>query len=325
MKHAARIQMSQLSRINPVSDAQAARLASPDTFADLAEQIMATPQDEAAGRGRAGAGPARTRRRLLIAIPATAAIVVAALAATVLVRPGQKVGPVTVGPASARALSFTKVGRYIDVTVRNPVADESVYRAEFAAHHLHITLTLVPVSPSLVGTLVYAGTPSGGGGIIPIAAKGRCWTGGGGNECPVGVKVPVGFRGQAVLTFGRAARPGEQYESTGLVTARGEAMHGLHYQGRTVAAVLAMLRRRHVTVPQYRPEPSRFCGTVPRPVPPAWIVYDADPWAAGQVLLWVAPAGASGHHCPGGTAPGLRTPAPAPSASPASSASPTGR
>lgn len=311
MKQASRIQMSQVSCINPVSDAQAVRLVSPDTFADLAEQIMATPQDEAAGRGRAGPGRNRTRRRLLIGIPATAAIAVAALVATVLIRPGEKVGPVTVGPPSAQALSFSRAGRYIDVIVRNPVADPAVYRAEFAAHHLHITLALVPVSPSLVGTLVYIGTPSGGAGITPITAKGRCWTGGGGNECPVGVKVPVGFQGQADLTFGRAARPGEQYESTGSATSPGEAMHGLHYQGRTVAAVLAMLRRRHVTVPQYRGEPGRFCAAVPRPVPPTWLVYDADPWAAGQVLLWVAPAGASGHRCPGGSAP-----APNPSASP---------
>jgi hypothetical protein len=320
MKHASRTQMSQVSRINPVSDDQAAQRVSPDTFADLAERIMATPPDQTAGRGWAGTGRARTRRRLLIAIPATAAIAVAALAATVLVRPGQKVGPVTVGPASAQALSFTKVGRYIDVIVRNPVADESVYRAEFAAHHLNITLSLVPVSPSLVGTVIYVGTSQNASPITTISAKGRCWTGGAGNECPVGVRVPIGFHGQAQVTFGRAARPGEQYESTGSVTARGEAMHGLHYRGRTIAAVLAMLRTRHITVPQYRPEPGEPCAVLPRHIPSSWLVYDADPWAAGQVMLWVGPASGSIPQDCGHTGAAPKPTAPAPSAS----ASPTG-
>jgi hypothetical protein len=321
MKQATRLQMNQVSAINPVPDARAAGLVSRDTFADLAEQIMATSQDEAAGAGRPRTGRARagrvgTRRRLLVGIPVTAAIVAAALAATVLVRPGQKVGPITVGPASAQALSFARDGRYIDITVRNPVADASVYRAEFAAHHLHVTLRMVPASPSLVGTLVYMDASENAAQITTITAKGRCWTGGGGNQCPVGVRIPIGFRGRADFTFGRAARPGEQYETTGSVTAPGEAMHGLHYQGQTVAAVLTMLHGRHVTVPQYRADPGRFCHPLPRRVPSSWIVYDADPWAAGQILLWVAPASARGQHCAGGSAPGVRAPAPKPSASP---------
>jgi hypothetical protein len=317
MKQASRAQMNQVRRLNPVSDEQAAGLVSPDTFADLAERITATPRDDATGAGRTRASRSRTRRRLLIGIPATAAIVAAALVATVLARPGQKVGPVTVGPASAQALSFTRSGRYIDVIVRNPVADESVYRAEFAAHHLNITLTLVPVSPSLVGTVIYVGTSQNASQIGTITAKGRCWTGGGGNECPVGVRVPIGFHGRAQVTFGRAARPGEQYESTGLVTARGEAMHGLDYQGRTVAAVLAMLRARHVTVPQYRPQPGEACAKLPHHIPSSWVVYDADPWAPGQVLLWVGPAsGITGQDC-GHSGTTTKVGTPAPTASPA--------
>jgi hypothetical protein len=182
--------------------------------------------------------------------------------------------------------------------VTNPLAAPAIYRAEFAAHHLNMTLSLVPVSPSLVGTLVYMG--DGGPGITTITARGRCWTGGGGSACPVGVRIPLSFHGRASFTFGRAARPGEQYESTGLVTSPGEAMHGLSYRGRTVAAVLAMLGARHVTVPQYRYQSATgdICAPMPHPVPATWRVYDADPWAAHQVLLWVGPpAGAATPHC----------------------------
>ena len=301
--------MNQISLISPISDAEAARAVSPDTHADLTQRIMTTAVEEA---GQAPARRAPVRRRLLIGIPVAACLAVAALIATSLAGPGQRVGPLTVGPAKADALSFVRHGGYIDVVVRNPLADEKSYRAEFAAHHLDITLSLVPVSPSLVGTLVYWGGSSGAGGITTITAKGRCWTGGGGSECPVGVRIPDGFHGDAQFVFGRAARPGEQYESTGLVTAPGEAMHGLNYQGKTVAAVLAMLRARHVTVAAVRS--MNACQKVPAHIPGIWRVYQADPWAPGQVLLWVGRAGA---HCSGAAAG-----KPTPKASPMASAAP---
>jgi hypothetical protein len=65
----------------------------------------------------------------------------------------------------------------------------------------------------------FRGLPAG---IETITARGRCYTGGGGSACPVGVQIPVGYRGQAEVVFGRAARPGEQYESTAPATAPGE-------------------------------------------------------------------------------------------------------
>jgi hypothetical protein len=307
--------MNQLSRIAAISDAEAARLVSAGTLADLAGRIMSAPQRETPASRRRP----RLRRSWLIGFPVAAGLAVLLLIATSLGHPGQQAGPVNIGPARAEAaaLSFTRQGRYIDVIVRNPVADPGIYRAEFAAHHLHITLRLVPVSPSLIGTVVYIGA-STGGGITTITAKGRCWTGGGGNVCPVGVRVPTGFRGSADFVFGRAARPGEQYESTGPVTGPGEAMHGLRYLGRPVATVLAMLRARQVTVPVYR-YTSRINGIPcqslrPGSVPATWLVYQADPWAPHQVALGVGPKpGAQGPGCSiaqHGTAP---TPSPAPS------------
>jgi hypothetical protein len=185
----------------------------------------------------------------------------------------------------AQVLSFVRHGGYIIVKVRNPLADPARYNAEFAAHHLHIRLNLVSASPSLVGTLVYTGQSQGSSPITPITARGRCYTGGGGSACPVGVRVPVDFRGSAVLTFGRAARPGEKYETTASAFAPGEVMHGMSVQGQTVARVLAALRARHVTVPLFSTIRNNI-GVNVRHVPGSWYVYDAVPWAPGQVMLF---------------------------------------
>jgi hypothetical protein len=314
--------MNQVSLLSTITDAEAARLVSPATRDSLAEQIMSTPRDTghptpAPADRLAAAGSRRrpARRRWLVAVPAVAtAAAVAALAAITLASPGpesapgpgagqgRRTGQPVIGPApvQAQVLSFTRHGRYLDVVVTNPLAAPAAYRAEFAAHHLNITLNLVPVSPSLVGTLVYMGLSQGAADLTTITAQGRCWTGGGGSACPVGVRVPADFRGSATITFGRAARPGEQYESAASPTAPGEAMHGLTYHGAAVPAVLAMLRARHVSVPQYRYQSAAggLCGSLPHPIPATWRVYNAVPWAPQQVLLWVGPpAGAATPHC----------------------------
>jgi hypothetical protein len=288
--------MNPIGRIASVTDATVGRLVQPGSFAALGDEIvstsLATPQvDAGRASGRYGRGPRARRlsgswrRRLLIGVPLAAGLAVAGVIATSLGSPGQRVGPISVGPPAAQALSFTRHGHYIDVIVRNPLADPKRYRAEFAKYHLDITLRLVPASPSIVGTLVYGG----GDGIVPITAVGKCFIGGGGNACPVGVKVPVDFRGAATIVFGRAARPGEQYESAGQAGSPGEVMHGLHYEGKTVAAVLAMLARRGASVSTWRVQRAGDCYTeVRRTVPASWLVYDAVPWAPGQVLLWAA-------------------------------------
>jgi hypothetical protein len=102
------------------------------------------------------------------------------------------------------------------------------------------------------------------------------------------VRIPVGFRGQAEVVFGRAARPGEQYESTADATAPGEVMHGLNYAGDTVAQVLAMLAQRDVTVPVFNVDQHGYARNVAH-VPGTWYVYDATPWAPHQVMLMAGP------------------------------------
>jgi hypothetical protein len=276
--------VNQISRICPISDDEAAAAVSREALDDLADRIMAIPVSSARGRARRV-----SRRRWLPASALAAALAAGLLLISSVGNPGGGLGP-----GNAAALSFTKRGGFIEVIVRNPVADPARYRAEFAAHDLNVRLHLVPASPSLVGTLVffsYLSRNGSGKEIQPITAVGRCSTGGGGPVCPVGVRIPIGYRGSADITFGRAARSGELYASTTNADAQGEAMHGLRFRGRTVVAVLAMLRARHVTVPQYRAQKTNSSDVVPPDrVPGSWHVYDAVPWAPGQVLLFVGPA-----------------------------------
>lgn len=67
-------------------------------------------------------------------------------------------------------------------------------------------------------------------------------------------------------------------------TAPGEALHGLTVDGLRLTRVLALVRQRDVTVPVYHCD-----GKLLRHVPGDWYVYDADPWAPGQVVLFVGP------------------------------------
>jgi hypothetical protein len=285
--------MTPISRICPVTDAQAERMVRPGTLADLAEQITATQSPKPPEPPKARHAPGSSSRRWLIATPLAAGLAAAALIVAALVVPGHQAGsprPASRGASarvSAQALSFVTSDGYITVIVRNPLADPSRYRAEFAAHHLNITLRLVPASPSLVGTVVYTGQ-SAGPAITPITARGQCYTGGGGSACPVGVRIPADFRGQAELVFGRAARPGERYETTAAATAPGEVMHGLRFQGQTVSKVLAMLRERDVTVPVFNYASQGYARNLSH-VPGTWYVYDATPWALHQVMLSVGP------------------------------------
>jgi hypothetical protein len=308
--------MNELTRISPVTDEQAATMVRPDTLTDLAAAITATSiGTPPPALAPAGSRPRRTRLAL-IAVPLVAAAAAASIVLATQSNPAPPSPPAAANPSApaghgttqlTAALSFSTSGGYLTVIVRNPLADPARYRAEFAAHHLHVTLTLVPASPSLVGTLVYFGEPANGG-IVPITADGKCYTGGGGSACPVGLRIPLDFKGSAQITFGRAAKPGEKYETTAAADAPGEVMHGLQFKGDTVSQVLSELRQREVTVPYFNYNHDNYAKLL-RSVPGGWFVYDAVPWAAHQVMLFVGPVWPQ----PAASAPSPGSGAPTPS------------
>jgi hypothetical protein len=254
-------------------------------------------------------------RPRLVAAAMTAVAAVAAVTA-VAVLPGQQAAQQGTG-SPGQLLSFTRDGGYIDVIIRNPLDDPARYRAEFAEHGMDITLDLVPVSPSLVGTLVVGYSGSGITAITPAS----CDRGAG--TCPaIGIRIPVGFHGPATIEFGRAARPGEQYLAVGPATALGEPMHGMSYVCRDVSAVLAMLSQRHVSAVVRYPTAAGgkvMFGADVLPAPWTWYVNEATLFAPGQVMLWVGSPCTPGQP---GSAPGLPgavDQGPAPSTAPSSS------
>ncbi|MFA1551038.1 hypothetical protein [Actinomadura chokoriensis] len=294
-----------ISRLAPVTDAQAAELLPDETAADLADRITATTP----AATTPAAAPAARRSPLLLRLGlplAAAGVACAAVTVGLLIRDDEPRRPPVAastdpGAVSTRpsprvalvaALSFKRKGDHIDVRVRDPLADPMRYRAEFAEHGLKVKLSFVPASPSIVGTLVMLDTSDGTkeGDISVITSKGECETGGGGDQCPVGVRIRTGYTGTAEIVFARAARPGEKYNSSAPVTAPGEAMHGMTFRGQRVGKVLAALKKRNVTVPEYRYIDANESKVLfPGQVPDTWYVHDASPWAKGQVLLFVGP------------------------------------
>ncbi|WP_431932255.1 hypothetical protein [Nonomuraea jabiensis] len=65
------------------------------------------------------------------------------------------------------------------------------------------------------------------------------------------MNIPVGFKGTALVTVGRKARPGEKYDVTTTWDAKGEPMHCVPFANKTVAEVRAMLTERGVRISRF--------------------------------------------------------------------------
>jgi hypothetical protein len=168
-------------------------------------------------------------------------------------------------PPAAAAVEFRTSGDYIVAIIENPYAAAQQLDAAFAAYGLDITLKLVPVSPSMVGAVVYMGLPSGMGGIEVLYSPSRKAPGG---PLPIGLRIPVDFKGHADIVLGRAARPGETYVSTGDAFAPGEALYGSGLLGMRVSEALVKLQALGLSA-EWRDERSTgfTSGTLPTPVP----------------------------------------------------------
>jgi hypothetical protein len=91
-----------ISRLNPISDADAGRAASPRTLADLAAAIVATPAPPTVRRRGRAAGSARHVPRPVLTLPVLAGVVAALVLGVTGVLSGQ--GPTALQPADAAVL-----------------------------------------------------------------------------------------------------------------------------------------------------------------------------------------------------------------------------
>lgn len=200
---------------------------------------------------------------------------------------------VTPQPAAGAVAFRTAAGGDIIATVTNPFAAVSQLRSAFAQRGFDITLNLVPVSPSLVGTVVYSSDEGGSSAIQPLQ-RGQCLNGGGG--CSIGVKIPASFAGRGYITLGRPARPGETYESQASAFAPGEPLHCSGLLGSRVIAAQSALERDHLTV-EWREVTAETSAdgtqtshsTTDTSPASSNYIWDADMTAPGKVAIWTEP------------------------------------
>jgi hypothetical protein len=292
-----------VAKLARVDDEQLASLSQSPAAQALFEEVTAVEHTSPASDPVPTKSP---RRRLRIAVVVAALAVVSAVAFGI-------VADLRQAPPAAAAVEFRTSGSFIVATVENPFAAERQLDAAFAAHELNITLKLVPVSPSMVGSVVYMGSSADASEIGVLYSKTKQAPGG---PLPIGLRIPVDFKGQADIVLGRAARPGETYVSTGDAFAPGEVLHGSGLMGMRVSAALIKLRALGLSA-EWRdlrvvkpakgglptPVASPAPGISPRPSSSATpvseesvavdpkdilnnVVIGADPLAPGRVLIF---------------------------------------
>jgi hypothetical protein len=226
------------------------------------------------------------RVRHPVLISSFGALAAAAVAAGLIVA-NSAVRPQT----AAAGVAFRTVAHGdIIATVTDPFAAESQLKAAFAEHGFDITLNLVPVSPSLVGTVVFISDNGGANAIQPLG-RGSCVTGGG--ACSIGLKIPATFTGSGDITLGRPVKPGETYESTASAFAPGEVLHCSGLRGALVATALPILQADKLTI-QWREE-STVSAHIVATAPPSNYIADIDPVAPGTVMITTQPTPPAGY------------------------------
>jgi hypothetical protein len=184
----------------------------------------------------------RRRRPLTLGVIGMTSVAVPTVAAVVLAT-GSAVGPT---PADAVSFHTTRHG-YILASVTDPFATRTRLNAAFARQGLHITINLIPVSPSAVGRVVYMGISNSRGPQIQSLRQGDgCVSAATG--CLIGLKIPKHFTATATIGLGRQAKPGETYASGASAFAPGEPLHCSGLLGATVARALPVLARDKLTV-----------------------------------------------------------------------------
>ncbi len=193
----------------------------------------------------------------------------------------------------AAAVRITRAPAYYEARIIDPHADEKRFAAAFAKYGLHITVMLLPVSPHVVGTVVFEDederarqSESEGAGIKMIYDR-ACRTASGG-DCSIGLRIPLSFKGHATVEIGRQAEPGERYAST----SPKDGYQGL--RGLTVARAEAALAKDGLRVGLYNVYWPGWGTSWPRTrIPSNWRVSsDAlDPYSPGTVRLPITAQG----------------------------------
>jgi hypothetical protein len=271
-----------LARWNPVQPTELPGPASTIETHGLLQAVLSQPVGPAAPEQHF-----RPRKPRLAAIAAAAAVGVAIIGGLVLGLSSPHQQTQDKRAPNEQLVAFSIRHGTVMALITNPLAAASQLTAVLRAHGLNITVQTVPVSPSLVGAIVYSDAP-----IIRTLWKPSCRVTG----CPVGLVIPLGFTGSAEIAVGRPARPGEGYQSTADVFAPGEALHCSGLLGARATAALPVLRKLglHVTWwrltwPNWPLPPHGASGSQYRERPAGYII-EGDPASAHDVALDTLPA-----------------------------------
>jgi hypothetical protein len=224
--------------------------------------------------------------RLVVRTALPAVVAAGVLAAVVISRPDAASPADHPTQPVAHAVQFVNQGKDLVIRIVDPTADPERINKELADRGLNIRITLPASSPSIVGADTGIRV-DGGATITESTEPTNCWQTGARPCIPV-FRIPQDFKGSAKLEIGRPAEPGEQYERAGVVDAPGELLHGVHWKGRTVAELRAVLAERNGAIAEFRVDD----GNVSNPaqsVPDNWYVADAVPWKPSEILVWARP------------------------------------
>jgi len=174
-------------------------------------------------------------------------------------------------------VNFTVRHGDIIARITDPDAAASQLTAVFRAYGLNVAVNAVPVSPSLVGTIVFS----------QVSAVRTLWKPGCTGSCPVGLVFPANFTSSGQIVVGRAAKPSEKYESMSDSFAPGEALHCSGLLGQPASTAAPVLRKLGLHASWWALAPN---GTGHRQRTPAGYITDGTPISATQVSLDTRPA-----------------------------------
>jgi hypothetical protein len=219
--------------------------------------------------------------RVFVAAAAALLIAVVVAISQVVVSPGH---------AEARGVHIVRNGEYIDATIDDPTAPTASMQAAFDEADLSITVSVLPSSPSIVGTIEFMDVPAS---FEPIYG-GSCISDGALTDtgelirtpCVIGMRVPADFSGYASIQVNGTPPAAQPYETMADAFAPGEVLHCSGIGGMTVAEAVPILQKLDIT--------------------PIWQVYDgggivgeasvdnffirtANPHSLGTVSLIVQP------------------------------------
>jgi hypothetical protein len=205
--------LRRLATANPAPVTDFAGLGATSRAVALLDRIVTVDAEQQRQPAPAKASPRATRRIAL----AVAGVAILALTGVAVTRTST-----TPAAPNMRLVALSRDHGAIIARITDPSAAAAQLDAAFKAHGLDIHVQVLPVSPSLVGTVVFS--DFGARSLPTVTATGVCGTES--RRCPVGFVIPGGFTGPGDVAVGRAAGAGEIYASSAVdVFGSGEVLH----------------------------------------------------------------------------------------------------